>query len=33
MLSALGETEAAVQEVQGYFEDTAQLHAKEDSYP
>jgi hydrogenase expression/formation protein HypC len=33
MLSALGETEAAVQEVQGYFEDTAEMHAKEDSYP
>jgi hydrogenase expression/formation protein HypC len=33
MLSALGETDAAVQEVQGYFEDTADLRAKEDSYP
>jgi hydrogenase expression/formation protein HypC len=33
MLTALGETEAAVQEVRGYFEDTADLHAGEDSYP
>ena len=33
MLTALGETEAAVQEVRGYLEDTAEMQPGEDSYP
>jgi hydrogenase expression/formation protein HypC len=33
MLAALGETEAAQQEVSGYFDDNAEMQPKEDSYP
>jgi len=33
MLSVLGETEAAMQEVRGYFDDTADMPPREDPFP